>query len=404
MKLHVIIFNLFFLLGNIYSSPTFVDTNINYIDSVIKNIKHFDEISISPVASDSSIDDTLGHNLEIDSLTVKIKNNLKSLNLTSPINYEYNSYVLESINRYLLKDKNLIPKMLSLSEYYFPIFEQQLDRFHLPLELKYLAIVESSLNPNSVSKSGATGLWQFIYSTGKEYGLNVTSYIDERKDPLKSTIAACEYFTYLFEIFEDWNLVLAAYNGGPGYIKRAMIKHEVDNYWDLRQYLRKETQGYVPTFFAISYLMTYHEEYNISKIDINLNFADKDTISFQRQVPFYLLKDRFCIDEEIIYYLNPSLKKELALTNDPIFLPNDVILDIVRNEKYFYEYLERVNKKEILVNEKRKIYVVVQGDCLSTIARNHNIKVKEIIEWNNLDTDRLSISDELILYIPIKNE
>ena len=150
--------------------------------------------------------------------------------------------------------------------------------------------------------------------------------------------------------------------------------------------------------------MTYNEEYNISKIDINLNFADKDTISFQRQVPFYLLKDRFCIDEEIIYYLNPSLKKELALTNDPIFLPNDVILDIVRNEKYFYEYLERVNKKEILVNEKRKIYVVVQGDCLSTIARNHNIKVKEIIEWNNLDTDRLSISDELILYIPIKNE
>ena len=160
--------------------------------------------------------------------------------------------------------------MLSLSNYYFPIFEQTLDKYDLPLELKYLSIVESALNPNARSKSGARGLWQFMYPTAKEYGLRVTSYIDERLDPFKSTEAACKYFIKLYDLFGDWNLVLAAYNGGPGYIQRKMIATGHDNYWDLRPHLRTETRNYVPKFIAITYLMEFHTNYKfpIDTLDI----------------------------------------------------------------------------------------------------------------------------------------
>ena len=174
------------------------------------------------------------------------------------------------------------------------MMEQQLDRFQIPLELKYLSIVESALNPKARSRSGAVGLWQFMYPTGKEYGLKVTSYIDERQDPLKSTIAACNYFEFLYSIFGDWHLVLAAYNGGPGYLKRVMEKTELTNYWDLRPHLRKETQGYVPKFIAISYAMTFYKEHNIEVINSEMDITKNDTISFKKQIPYHLLSEIFC--------------------------------------------------------------------------------------------------------------
>ena len=147
--------------------------------------------------------------------------------------------------------------MHALKELYFPLFEQELDKYNLPLELKYLAIVESALNPKAKSFSGATGLWQFMYLTGREYGLKVTSYIDERQDPLKSTQAACEYFQKLYTMFGDWNLVLAAYNGGPGYLQSKINSVGSYDFWKLHPYLRKETRNYVPTFIAVNYVMNY---------------------------------------------------------------------------------------------------------------------------------------------------
>ena len=329
-----------------------------------------------------------------------IRKRLKLLDDSSPIDFSYNNSTQYYINRYLEKDVKLISRMLGVSSYYFPMMEQQLDRFQIPLELKYLSIVESALNPKARSRSGAVGLWQFMYPTGKEYGLEVTSYIDERQDPLKSTIAACQYFEFLYSIFGDWHLALAAYNGGPGYIKRAMEKTELTNYWDLRPHLKKETQGYVPKFIAISYAMTFYKEHNVEIISSEMDITKNDTISFKKQIPYYLLTETFCVTKEVINYFNPAYKKEILPAGNVICLPHDVIMDLVRNEEFFYDYIEKVYKKEILVNEKRMIYVVEKGDYLGLIGKKYNLSVPDIKQWNNLKSDNLSIGDKLILYIP----
>jgi membrane-bound lytic murein transglycosylase D len=239
-----------------------------------------------------------------------------------------------------------------------------------------------------------------MYPTGKEYGLEVTSYIDERQDPLKSTIAACNYFEKLYYMFGDWHLVLAAYNSGPGYLKRVINKTELTDYWDLRPHLKKETQGYVPKFIAISYAMTFYKEHNIKVIHSEMDITQSDTISFKKQIPYFLISDMFCVTKETINYLNPAYKEEILPLGDVICLPRDVIIDIVRNEDFFYEYLEKVDKKEILVNERRLIYIVEKGDYLGKIARQYNLSVHEIKQWNRLSSDNLSIGDKLILYIP----
>ena len=223
--------------------------NINTTDS-IKDSNYVDIIYKISSINDTAID---------NDYLVLIR--LKNLNNISHISFNYNDIVKTSIKSYEGNNKRLISRMLSLSEYYFPIFEECLDKYDLPLELKYLSIVESALKPEARSKSGARGLWQFMYPTGKEYGLDVNSYIDERLDPYKSTEAACQYFVKLYDIFGDWHLVLAAYNGGPGYIQRKMISTGKDNYWDLRPYLRQETRNYIPNFIAVSYLMTYPQIY-----------------------------------------------------------------------------------------------------------------------------------------------
>ena len=325
------------------------------------------------------------------------------LDQSSPMDFTFNDITSFYIDRYLTRDVKLISRMLGTSSLYFPMIEQQLDRFQIPLELKYLAIVESALNPKARSRSGATGLWQFMYATGKEYNLNVTSYIDERQNPLKSTIAACEYFQVLYSIFGDWNLVLAAYNGGPGYLKRVMAKTELSDFWDLRPHLRKETQGYVPKFIALTYAMTFYKEHNIEVFDSNIKINERDTFSFQQQVPYYLLSDMFCVDVEILNYLNPSFKSELIPKGDVICLPKEVIMDIVVNENHFYDYLLKVESKEILVNEIRLVYIVKKGDYLGKISKQYKLSISEIKKWNKLHSDNLSIGDKLILYISDEN-
>jgi len=356
------------------------DTNLE-IDTVVDNLQ--DEI-IENLSAEEEI----------------IYKRMKLLDESSPIDFSYNKSTLHYIIRYLEKDVKLISRMLGISPYYFPMMEQQLDRFQIPLELKYLSIVESSLNPKARSRSGATGLWQFMYPTGKEYGLKVTSYIDERQDPLKSTIAACTYFEKLYNMFGDWDLVLAAYNGGPGTLKRAIAKTEFASYWDLRPYLPKETQEYVPKFIAISYAMTFYKEHEIEIIHSEMDITESDTISFKKQVPYNLISDMFCVTKATLNYLNPAYKKDIIPLGDNICLPKDVIMDVVRNEDFFYEYLEKVENKEILVNESRLIYIVEKGDYLGKIAKQYNLSILDIKQWNNLHSDNLSIGDKLILFIP----
>jgi membrane-bound lytic murein transglycosylase D len=361
--------------------------NINTTDS-IKDSNYVDIIYKISNINDTAIDN--------DSL-VLIR--LKNLNNISHISFSYNDIVKTSIKSYEGNNKRLISRMLSLSEYYFPIFEECLDKYDLPLELKYLSIVESALKPEARSKSGARGLWQFMYPTGKEYGLDVNSYIDERLDPYKSTEAACQYFVKLYDIFGDWHLVLAAYNGGPGYIQRKMISTGKDNYWDLRPYLRRETRNYIPKFIAVSYLMTYPQIYDILPDSLYIKKYETDTFKLNCQQNFSLLSYITCIPEEDIQYLNPSFKNNFFPENAIITLPIDAVNDYLLNIESNTLYIDAVNRKEILIDETRIVYSVKNGDYLGKIASIFGLKTHQIQKWNRLKSTKLNIGDKLTLYV-----
>ena len=322
-----------------------------------------------------------------------------SLNSISTINFEYNSFVKLYIDAYLLKDKKLISKMLARSKHYFPIFEQKLDKYNLPLELKYLSVVESSLNTRAKSPSGALGLWQFMYPTAKEYGLRVTSYIDERLDPFKSTEAACKYFIKLYDLFGDWNLVLAAYNGGPGYIQRKMIATGHDNYWDLRPHLRTETRNYVPKFIATTYLMEFHTNYKFPIDTLGIILLNSDTIKIDYQTNYKTLSKLTCLSEEDISYYNPSFKNNIIPKGSTIVLPKNNIDDYYLNYQEYKVFTQAVDDKEILLDETLINYSVVSGDYLGKIAVNYNLKIYQIQNWNNLKSTKLNIGDNLFLYV-----
>jgi membrane-bound lytic murein transglycosylase D len=328
-----------------------------------------------------------------------IQARLKILNEKSPIDLVYNKAVENSINSYLKKNKKLVSRMVGLAPQYFPMFESCLDKYDIPLEFKYLAIVESALNPRARSRSGAKGLWQFMYATGKQYNLNVTSYLDERQDPYKSTEAACQYFAKLYEMFGDWNLVLAAYNGGPGYLSRTMAKTGLYDYWQLRPYLRRETRGYVPAFVAVNYVMNFYQEHGI-EIELPQNFiAQTDTITLKTQIEFSVLAELICISKEIISQLNPSITKGVFPKNTNITLPSDVMIDFVVNEQAVYTFIKAVEQKEILINETRFVYVVKQGDYLGKIAQQHGVPINDIRKWNKLKNDKLTIGKKLVLFL-----
>ena len=328
-----------------------------------------------------------------------IEKRLKILNEKSPIDLVYNPYVENSINSYLGRNKKLVSRMLCLAPEYFPMFEACLDKYDIPLEFKYLAIVESALNPRARSRSGARGLWQFMYTTGKQYNLNVTSYFDERQDPLKSTEAACQYFAKLYEMFGDWNLVLAAYNGGPGYLTRLMTKTGLYDYWELRPYLRRETRGYVPAFVAVNYVMNYYKEYGIEIQKLENPMIETDTITLKMQIDFSVLSELICIPKETIAQLNPSITKKIFPKNTNITLPKKVMLDFVINEQAIYTFVEAVKQKEILLNESRLVYVVKSGDYLGKIAKENGMSITDIRKWNKLKNDNLSVGKKLVLFI-----
>ncbi len=324
---------------------------------------------------------------------------LRVLDKNSPMDLAYNDKVQSFIDSYIGRNKVLISRMQGVKELYFPMFEQQLDKHNLPLEFKYLAIVESALNPKAKSHSGATGLWQFMYLTGKQYGLNVTSYIDERQDPLKATAAACVYFEKLYDTFGDWNLVLAAYNGGPGYLQRKINSVGSNNFWDLYPHLRRETRNYVPTFIAVNYAMNYAGEHGIVPVPSKITFTDTDTLVLKHQVETQVLAEMLCLDDEIIQFLNPAYKKNLFPKSAILVLPEFAITDFKNNEMTNYNFIDAVENKEILIDEERIVYRVHKGDYLGRIAESHGVHVFEIKEWNNLKSTNLDIGDKLVIYV-----
>ena len=324
---------------------------------------------------------------------------LQQLDKNTPMDLVYNDKVQVFIDSYLGRNKALISRMKGLSPYYFPMFERELDLYDLPIEFKYLAIVESALNPKARSHSGASGLWQFMYLTGKQYGLEVTSYMDERQDPLKATRSACEYFVSLYDTFGDWNLVLAAYNGGPGYLQRKIASVGSSDFWDLYPHLRKETRNYVPTFIAVNYAMQYAAEHDIPFVNPKINFEDIDTLILKKEVELKVLTELLCVNEQTINYLNPAYKKSIFPKGAVLTFPSNAVHDFKLNETTNYTFIDAVVNKEILIDEERIVYRVDKGDYLGRIAKAHNVHVFEIKEWNKLKSTKLDIGDKLIIYV-----
>ena len=240
----------------------FSTEDLKMIDSLLVEEKFNSSLfdSIQYVINDKDI---LGNTTTILT-TDLLKKRLQDLNVRTPFHLEYNPALEKVINSDLKDRKKYYPALMARAQYYFPMFEQYLDQYDIPLEMKYLAIVESALRPDARSWVGATGLWQFMYGTGIQFDLKVNSYVDERQDPVKSTKAACQYLSQLYKIFGDWDLALAAYNSGPGNVSKAIKRSGgYKNYWNIRPFLPRETAGYVPAFYATMYIFEYAEKHRI---------------------------------------------------------------------------------------------------------------------------------------------
>ena len=236
---------------------------------------------------------------------------ISELNKTSPVALDFNPYVKAYIELYTIQRRKELATLIGLSQLYFPVFDEALDRNSLPLELKYLTIVESGLNPMAVSRSGAVGLWQFLMGTGNMFDLTVNSYLDERRDPIKSTEAACRYLQYLYSTFHDWQLVMASYNGGPGETRKAIERSggETD-YWKIRPLLSEQAQNYVPAFIAMVYVMNYYADHNIVPVPPSYTYRQLDTLHIRYAVSFEQISEMIGLPVEHIRFLNPVYKKD----------------------------------------------------------------------------------------------
>ena len=285
-----------------------------------------EEVIEFPEAMAFELDSLLNHYMSKNYLTEDNDCRMKDVNpvfekevyierlrrLPSVIELPYNEVVQKFIDRYSGRLRHSVSYMLGASNFYMPIFEEALETYGLPLELKYLPVIESALNPTAVSRVGATGLWQFMLATGKRYGLEVNSLVDDRRDPIKSSYAAANYLKDLYKVFGDWNLVIAAYNCGPDQINKAIHRAKGSkDYWQIYPYLPKETRGYVPAFIAANYIMTYYCEHNICPMTTRLP-AKTDTIMVDRNVHLEQIAAVCNIDIEQLRALNPSYRRDIA--------------------------------------------------------------------------------------------
>lgn len=276
----------------------------------------------------------------------------------------YNNVVQKFIDRYSNELRNAVGIMLGASNFYMPIFEQALETYSLPLELKYLPVIESGLNPKAVSRVGATGLWQFMLATAKNYGLEINSLLDERCDPIKSSYAAANYLSDLYRIFGDWNLVIAAYNCGPDKLTQAIHRAGGSkDYWKIYPYLPRETRGYVPAFIAANYIMNYYCEHNICPMTTDLP-AKTDTILVSRDVHFKQIAQVLNMDEELVRSLNPQYRKDIVIgytKPSTLRLPVDKINSFIDQEDSVYAY-----NADVLLTKRSEVEVAQEVPSYSS--------------------------------------
>ncbi len=333
-----------------------------------------------------------------------IEDRLRLLNMATPLDLEYNNYVKGFINLYANRKRELTSRVLGLAELYYPLFEEKLDQFNIPLELKHLAVVESALNPSARSRVGATGLWQFMYSTGRIYGLDVDSYVDERSDPYKSTIAACRYMRALYAMYGDWNLVLAAYNSGPGNVNKAIRRsggHR--NYWEIRPYLPRETRSYVPAFIAVNYVMNHSAEHNLYPIRPDFIHEEIDTVNVCRALTLEQLAYFTHTPITQLELINPSIKNGI-IPESPrckaVYLPLPAVGLYLANEDSLRRYKPAIEKEETKepTPELLTHYTVRRGDVLGVIAERNGVGLSQLREWNGIRGNNIYPGQKLKIY------
>ena len=385
----------------------FSDNDLRVIDSLLVEQKFNSALldTLEYVINDKDISGNYKQAVTSDLLKVR----LAALNDRTPFNLAYNPALEKVINSYLLYRSKYYPALMAKAKYYFPMFEQYLDQYDIPLEMKYLAIVESALKPRAKSWVGAAGLWQFMYGTGKQFDLKVSSYVDERHDPVKATIAACKYLSQLFTIFGDWDLALAAYNSGPGNVSKAIKRSGgFTNYWNIRPYLPRETAGYVPAFYATMYIFEHANDHNIYSDLPKMFDFQTDTIRVKRTVSFDQISETIGIDQEVLTDLNPSYKLDIIpYIKDrkyAVRLPSNKITEFLDKETELYALADADDAKrekplpKYFEMDKRVRYKVKGGDYLGKIADKFGVRVSDIKRWNSLKTSNLKIGQRLYIY------
>lgn len=320
---------------------------------------------------------------------------------------EYNEEIRKMINYFGTSWQSKFKEVITLSQYYFPIYEEILDKNNLPIELKYLSVIESGLNPYAVSVSGATGLWQFMHATGKIFDLEISHSVDERRSVEKSTEAASRYFKDMYRVYGDWLMVMAAYNCGPGNLNKAIRKSGGKRtFWGVYDYLPKQTQHYVPAFIAMAYLMNFYDYYGITA-SLPKNYAPEKltAVSCNAECSFHVLSEVLDIPKDQLLAYNPELKRnslpqasEAYLLNLPIqkayeYIEKEEAIVLMSKE------LKEVAPVEIEKSETKKVaYTVRRGDSLGSIAKKNNCSVSDIKKWNNLRSSVIHPGQKLKVY------
>lgn len=331
----------------------------------------------------------------------------------SPIDFDFNQHVKRYIEIYTIERREQVSQMLGLAELYFPLFEEYLDKYNLPLELKYLAVVESALNPLAISPSGAVGLWQFKLDASRMFDLEVNSYIDERMDPVKSTEAACVYLEYLYRIFGNWHLALAAYNAGPGAVRNAIQRSGGEtNFWKIFDALPEAAQNYVPAFIAAGYVMKNAGSHGIGKISPTISFSLTDTVRVKQPAKFSVISQKIGVPVETIHFLNPMYRQGFIPKNGlpvPILLPKKSIPLFIANEAAIYESLPQTKSYDdamalsgSTINKVKFQHTILAGEYLHKIAIRYGCTIDDIQIWNPQLTGELSIGQVITVWVDSK--
>ena len=389
-----------------------------------------ENIQDSAIVMPESLNENLGellHNWQIDFLNSKNQcdkgGNIvysdsvymeRLYNLPTEMELSFNSVVRTYIEMYTARRRDLVSYMLSLGDYYYPMFEEALDRYGLPLELKYLPVIESALNPVAVSRMGATGLWQFMLRTGQQYDLEINSLVDERRDPYKATEAAARFLNDLYQLYGDWNLVIAAYNCGPGNVNKAIARSGGKNdYWGIYYQLPRETRGYVPAFIAANYVMNYYNEHNICPQESSYDFLALDTVHVDSEVHFKQISDVLEIPIEDIRKYNPQYKRDKIPGNHKTYalvLPTTDMYAFISNQDEILDHNRSIyltHRKETLtqLNDGTAIsgdfvntyYKIKKGDTLGAIARRNGTTVSRLQSMNGMRSTKLSIGKSIVV-------